>query len=57
MFRCEMCLSPATHCCSGLDVPALYFCDRCIVLHEAQCDAVATETAAVVAIGDGRIQA
>ncbi len=36
-MRCEVCLKPATHVCSGLDVPALAFCEECVVEHEHDC--------------------
>ncbi len=35
--KCEGCGYPATHVCSGLDVPALYFCDHCRRIHETEC--------------------
>lgn len=28
MLRCDVCKEPATHCCSGLDSPAVYFCEQ-----------------------------
>lgn len=26
-MKCEVCGAPATHVCSGLDEPAVYFCE------------------------------
>jgi hypothetical protein len=33
--RCEACGYPATHICSGLDTPVVYFCDKHGRQHEA----------------------
>ena len=39
MTRCEACAEDATHCCGGLDVPMLHFCERHGLQHqrEANC--------------------
>jgi len=37
MSPCEVCGQPATHRCSGLDVPALCFCLTCATRHEYTC--------------------
>ena len=34
---CEICEKDAYNVCSGLDVPALSFCDSCAEIHDADC--------------------
>lgn len=51
MMRCEVCEKPATHVCSGLDVPELGFCRRHAVAHRKDCDYVRLGIAAVVEMG------
>ncbi len=52
MTRCELCKAPPTHCCSGLDIPMLHFCARCIKLHERTCDALKNGDAAIVRLSE-----
>ena len=35
--HCEVCEEDSTHVCSGLDVPALYFCEPHALGHEQTC--------------------
>jgi hypothetical protein len=37
MTRCEVCGRPATHTCSGLDVPRLWFCAEHADEHQRIC--------------------
>lgn len=37
MLPCEACRQPATHCCAGLDIPAVYFCASHATEHERTC--------------------
>lgn len=36
-IRCEVCGIPATHVCSGLDVPAVFFCREHGENHKRDC--------------------
>jgi len=59
MNRCEICEAPATHVCSGLDVPGLHFCATHAPEHARECPSVAKEQARVEEkerrAGDSRI--
>lgn len=48
MMKCEICGRRATHCCSGLDVPMVYFCQGCAAIHELECPEVQAGEAIVV---------
>ena len=37
MTPCEICLGPATHNCSGLDTPMLWFCETHAEEHRRIC--------------------
>lgn len=54
---CEICGEPATHCCSGLDVPAVCFCAGCARIHESECLDVRAGDAIVVRMGDDNQEA
>ena len=39
--RCEICeRKNVTHCCAGLDVPTLFFCEDCALEHKEICPAI-----------------
>jgi len=49
-MKCEVCQRPATACCSGLDVPALYFCAVHAEDHKRICSDVRDGGARIVMI-------
>ena len=51
MTFCEICEKRATHVCSGLDIPALYFCAKCVHKHAEICAHVKREESTIVEMG------
>jgi len=55
-LRCEACSAPATHVCSSLDEPAVYFCEKHGREHEAAmvCEGRLVKMGHSVAPSDGK---
>lgn len=56
---CEACdgATPATHVCSGLEVPALYFCAEHAEWHAANCPHILDQSAAITEIASAERKA
>lgn len=55
-MQCEICRMRATHCCAGLDIPAIYFCEPHGVEHAQTCPSCRDGRSQTVQMGTQRVE-